>query len=378
MKWKIPAPKHSRKNGIERIECKIMEKTIWFETQDAELFPSPEAFAGLMLIPALHHNASIETELELDEIWIKNTKKLLPIYNRWWQYPTIYPIHSKSRNVPEHRLNRLGLCFSGGIDSFYSLIQHQNQTEDLIFIHGYDIKYDDEEKMKIFEPKFRKIAENFAKKSILLRSNLREHQIFNSVNWICTHGAGLVAVGLLLSKKIGKLLIAPSYKDNVPCGTNWETDKHWTSSYLEIISDDASLNRFQKISIIGSMPILRDNLRVCWQNKSKKLNCSRCEKCLRTMIMLEACGKLENYTVLDNSLITDSLVRLRILPNNLLGIWKKMQSENLKADIKYTIRKLLRHSCFYWKSSLSKGKERLKRLYRKIRWAFMEIFQKAE
>jgi len=36
-----------------------------------------------------------------------------------------------------------------------------------------------------------------------------------------------------------------------------------------------------------------DNLRVCWENRFGRYNCGVCEKCIRTMLNLEAAGMIE-------------------------------------------------------------------------------------
>lgn len=40
-------------------------------------------------------------------------------------------------------------------------------------------------------------------------------------------------------------------------------------------------------------PKARAFLRVCWQNPDNAYNCCRCEKCIRTMLALEALGGLD-------------------------------------------------------------------------------------
>ena len=37
---------------------------------------------------------------------------------------------------------------------------------------------------------------------------------------------------------------------------------------------------------------MQRHLRVCWKNYGRRDNCCRCEKCLRTMLMLDLLGKL--------------------------------------------------------------------------------------
>ena len=47
-----------------------------------------------------------------------------------------------------------------------------------------------------------------------------------------------------------------------------------------------------KLRGIAEHPLVQRHLRVCWKNYGRRDNCCRCEKCLRTMLMLDALGKL--------------------------------------------------------------------------------------
>ena len=53
--------------------------------------------------------------------------------------------------------------------------------------------------------------------------------------------------------------------------------------------------RLEKIRAISSEPLVQRHLRVCWKNVANHLNCGRCEKCVRTMLALDACGTLGQF-----------------------------------------------------------------------------------
>lgn len=86
-------------------------------------------------------------------------------------------------------------------------------------------------------------------------------------------------------------LVIPSsyaYEDATPWGSHWDTDPLWSSpDKIRIIHDDASVNRRDKIIQLAAEPLVQRHLRVCWRNLAPTGNCSRCEKCLRTMTTLE-------------------------------------------------------------------------------------------
>jgi hypothetical protein len=48
----------------------------------------------------------------------------------------------------------------------------------------------------------------------------------------------------------------------------------------------------EKLKIVAGWDVAFQNFRVCLANVQEKLNCGRCEKCVRTMLELEALGLL--------------------------------------------------------------------------------------
>ena len=56
--------------------------------------------------------------------------------------------------------------------------------------------------------------------------------------------------------------------------------------------------RQDKILRIAHEPLAQRYLRVCWENRDTRLNCTRCGKCVRTRIMLAAHGALAAFPTL--------------------------------------------------------------------------------
>ena len=48
----------------------------------------------------------------------------------------------------------------------------------------------------------------------------------------------------------------------------------------------------EKLNIVAKWDVAFQNFRVCLANVKDKLNCGRCEKCVRTMLELESLGLL--------------------------------------------------------------------------------------
>ena len=132
--WYLPDPKLTVADGIYRVSTKVAGQTVWFEST-TPLRPAVEAFAAVFFIPALHARKIIKVESPIDELWLAETEKLLPTFQKWWGYPLESPIRAKTCSgvsaSAEHSANedRSGLCFTGGVDSFFSLLTQPSSTE---------------------------------------------------------------------------------------------------------------------------------------------------------------------------------------------------------------------------------------------------------
>ena len=73
-------------------------------------------------------------------------------------------------------------------------------------------------------------------------------------------------------------------------GTHPKLDKNY-SSFKLLIKHDNDLSRVEKIKFIIDYDLkCLDFLRVCWKNIDGKYNCTKCEKCFRTLYPIELYG----------------------------------------------------------------------------------------
>jgi len=346
--WECSPLLRTGKGGVQRVSASVEGREIWFEAEGAELLPLPEVLATLLLIPALHFGARVRIDAALDEAWLTNTTRLLPILARWWDYPQVHPIDCAGRAAPSGpRSARTGLCFTGGADSFHSLLRGPSQPDCLVYVHGFDVSLRDRRRSDAIEGSLREVARVCGKELLLVRSNLRQHPIYAAINWERTHGAALVAVGQLLCAAIGRIVVPSSwsYQDDIPWGSTWETDPLWSTSRLDVVHDDATWRRRDKVPQIAAEPLVQQHLRVCWENRAPVGNCSRCEKCLRTMVMLAACGQLGSYRVFDTATPLARLVDgISSLSEHIRPCWRYFLDCDLEPPVKAAIARLLARS----------------------------------
>jgi len=76
----------------------------------------------------------------------------------------------------------------------------------------------------------------------------------------------------------------------VPVGSHPAVDGLFSSQRLTVIHDGSRFSRLEKVRDLATWPTALAALRVCPGGEEDRLNCGRCEKCLRTRLELLAVG----------------------------------------------------------------------------------------
>lgn len=109
-----------------------------------------------------------------------------------------------------------------------------------------------------------------------------------------THGPCLAAIGHFLGRELAELYISSSFATNQlrPWGSHPLTDHLMSSSDLKFLHMGDEYNRLQKHRAVARDPIALRHLSVCERGpqRGEFINCSKCQKCLRSMITLDLLG----------------------------------------------------------------------------------------
>jgi len=327
-----------------RIEMAIDGLPIWFESDDVSLVPATEAFAGALLIPALSTGRSLQIEGPVDPDWLAGASQVVRFGEEWWGFARL-PILAGETGPPSIRRSEAALCFTGGVDSFHSLL-----TEDIdviVQVHGFDIRLDDTDRLADAEADARHVARELGIGCVVVRTNLRSHPTFDAVPWELSHGGALAAVGHLLTDAIGSLGIASSSPRGTPgsWGSDYRLDPLWSSSRLTVNSLAIDAARIDKVAVVAAHPLARDHLRVCWEHLTASPNCSRCEKCIRTMVALSAVGRLAETLRFDGSILVTGIDALEPLWSSVVrDEYAAMLARGLPSDIARAVGDLIERS----------------------------------
>jgi hypothetical protein len=220
----------------------------------------------------------------------------------------------------------IGCFFSGGVDSFYTLLKRREEVTHLIFAHGFDISLADSSRRKRALDAARAVADELGKSLIEVHTNLAPVAHETGVGWKFYHGAALATVALLIHDRLGKVLIPAtfSYAKLLPWGSHPLLDPLWSTEQMTIEHDGCEATRVEKTAYISEYPVAMRYLRVCLA-RDTDYNCGRCEKCIRTIINLRAAGasgrcetlpeELDPATIASIDLEGDEAKRLRVLEN---------------------------------------------------------------
>lgn len=131
-----------------------------------------------------------------------------------------------------------------------------------------------------------------------------------------------------------------------PFGNHPVLDHNYSSERVRIQHYQCRLDsRLQRISIICHNQNILDSVRVCFFPPEDKLNCERCEKCVRTKLGLYALGKLEQAKSFSAPLKAGDICRVDISSDasysNYQEIRALLQDNQADAELIDEIDKLL-------------------------------------
>jgi hypothetical protein len=338
-------------DGASVVEADVDGERLWFASNDADLAPSAEAFMSALLVPAASRGEVIFLDEALDRTWLGSVPDILEQLKTWWDFPGARIVAAGTVERQRHTSGETAQCFGGGVDSYYELITAKHPPQSLLFVHGYDFPRSDRVRLEALLPGFRETASAFGADSILVTTNLRELRAMRKCSWQKSHGGALAAIGHLLNASISRLRIPSSqpYHDPDPWGSHWDIDPLWSSNCVKIEHCDATLTRTGKAKVIADHPLVGRHLRVCHENREPTGNCSRCEKCVRTMIAFANAHRLENCTTFDQTIpLRKRIDFLPLLERHMIPTFEDLRKEMTDPQLAAAVDSLLNRSRSIW------------------------------
>lgn len=201
------------------------------------------------------------------------------------------------------------LLFSGGVDAYATYIRIFSDTPDLVTILGADIEIEDKSQWLNFT--------NFIEDEPLLKSNKKQYietnvrefytyqveLLLKEIGWWGKVQHGLSLIGSLApisyTNGYNKIYIASSYTEQIDIawGSTPQIDERISWAGIKVLHDGYELKRQDKVDLITQFSEEKNTnfkLRVCYSELRSTFNCSKCEKCYRTILGLILNGKNPN------------------------------------------------------------------------------------
>ncbi|MBI4387421.1 MAG: hypothetical protein HY582_00055 [Candidatus Omnitrophica bacterium] len=314
---------------------------IWFKTRNLPDVDYSDVALATTLLPAMKLGCPLQLEGEVSPQLFSVLEKMQDIYSCW--FPQYQKVMVKAFTKPKDNFsqeNSVGCFFTGGVDSFYTLLKHSDEISHLIFVHGFDVRLDDQELYRNVKSAMLDVAKATHKEVIEVATNVRL-LLDRFTKWDHSHGAALASVALLLSAQFRKIYIASSNPYNVlePHGSHVLLDPLWSIENTEIVHDGCEATRVEKVVRIAESHVALDYLRVCYENRNGAYNCGICEKCLRTMLNLQAVGALKKCKTLPHTFDLSRISwiempneRVRLCTQETLQVLKKDKNNHLIVE----------------------------------------------
>lgn len=310
----VGTPKHSVEDGKRRLSASIDLGTrvveLEYRVPGGIVAEGGEAFLAAALLPAMKLGGELVLASPVSPRLLAATEQIRDIYASWEPGLRSMPITAEPA-TPRPSGGEIACFFTGGVDSFYSVLKHKDEIDKLIFVHGFDLRLDATELRERVAAKIRAAAAELGKPLIEVETNFRE-LLDPFVSWNLAHGAALASVALVVAPQFRKIYIASSqnYADLLPLGSHPLLDPLWSTESLSLVHDGSETRRETKVARLAKSDIAMRYLRVCWENLDGKYNCGRCGKCLRTMVSLRLAGASDRCMTFDRPLDLKALAHM--------------------------------------------------------------------
>lgn len=304
-----------------------------FTGLDTPIRSTIDPFVLACLQISMLERESVTHEGQLDPKLAEGIARAQEIQSEWFDYLSPVQIERangaagvKPATAPDETAGAVACCFSGGVDSWYSLIKNRDSVTHLLLVRGFDIDLSNRQLWEQTYEHARRVADALGLRLITCETNLRNFADPRHRHWgagfsgdfwgQALHGAALAAVAHAAVDTIGTLIVPATHtiQQFKPWGSSPVLDPLWSGSRLTVIHDGSEQDRVRKVFDIAEHAVAVQNLRVCHNNTSD-LNCCRCEKCIRTMVALKLCGALHLATTFPDHHALAKLHRLDVPPH---------------------------------------------------------------
>jgi len=367
----INSPKVEKKESVailsSRLEIDNSFEDLWFEVplafQKYLVTENVDAFLAGILFRALKEGQDIQLKAPVSAKLFYNLQhNLVPalcLANSKFKPIKIWPHSLNEKDLNEAATAGTGL--SCGVDSFAAYYDHRNDQNSykidyFAFFNAGSHGSGGENTTRLFEERYnksKKFADFINKEIIKIDSNLSEILNMKFQATITLRNAACI---LILQKLFKNYYIASSCRFDYFMLQD-HSIQYYDSLILKFLGTEsthmhsavAQYTRVERTDFIAQFPETYKFLDVCTNSNKYKdgVNCSQCNKCLRTALTLDLLGKLHHYKEVFH---IDKYLQLK---NNYIGhIVKTRKKEHINKEVYDLLKE--KDAIKYWKIVSSK------------------------
>ena len=307
--------------GFSDMESPYSEKSMWFATRsDNKNMLTDESYDAFLLVPlylAMYHKQDLYIRGNVSKRLYKNIMTYIQtILCEFSDKLSKINVFVNGFTDLIRRGDCIGTGISCGVDSLSTIYDHFIREDDddykinalFLFNCGTHGDYENPKTFELYEKLYelnKRAAYEMNLPVYLINSNLHafthkigEQRVGYFAIWSCI---------LAFEKAIKKYYASSSNEyEEIKTFSKYMKDydmAEFCESYLvplictenlELIVDGCQYRRTQKTEKISDWEIARKYLNVCVNTEDGR-NCSKCSKCMRTLIPLDAMGKIEKF-----------------------------------------------------------------------------------
>ncbi len=289
---------------------------------DANLvYENAESMLLAVLAPAmLNGEANIFLPTEVDGLLVDSLRTAM-FFIRYW-YPQPFPENVSFPRLQfadsavandVFRTKKIGMFFSGGVDSFYTLQRnieqyppgHPDRVSYCIFVHGFDLgwsneKGDGDALFNEMVRRMRDFCQSHDIRFIPVWSNVRALQPEAELWGQVIHLGAMSSVAHMFSGTMRAVLLASGGEPlngrllPEPYGGHPMLVQYLSSRAMMLVPQWPEISRTERVGRILDIAGIENLLHVCfryWLVNEEVLNCGVCEKCVRTKLNILAVGR---------------------------------------------------------------------------------------
>ena len=250
---------------------------IWIDVparHRGELHRGPDPWLLLLAPMAAVMGRDLVLPGPVDARLLANARELLRIWDAWYPWAESVRLDAPEGSPsPPSTAGRTMAFFSGGVDSFYTVLRHAEGTvdpyrrepvDDLLTVCGFDIPVRREEACNRVFRTTAAVGEALGLEAVTLHTNLRASSWDDRVPWEkLGFGPALAACAHLLGGRYRRALIpgGSGYHRMSPRGCHPLTTPLKSSGSLELIHDGAAATRVEKTRRVAPSELARSHLR---------------------------------------------------------------------------------------------------------------------